>query len=422
MARLVSVTASYRPRMADGYLAELCAEFAAVMITGPRAVGKTTTAAQHAKQIVRLDQPGPAAAYRSDPDAALRRAGRPVLLDEWQEVPEVLAAVKRAVDQDSTPGQFVLTGSVRADLGNETWAGTGRVVRMGMYPLAERELRGVLDPERPSFLARLARTGADDLLVPPNPPNIDGYVALALRGGFPEVAYRVRTERARSTWLMSYLDDLVTRDAAALDSAKDPVKLRRYLTVLALNNAGVPSDVTLYQAADVNAKTAAGYDQLLRNLYVLDIVPAWASNRLSRLVKQGKRYLLDPGLAMAAAGLDVSTILSDGDLVGRCFDAFATAQLRPEIALSQPRPVLHHLRAEGGRREVDLVVELGAQRVIGLELKASSAPTKDDARHLSWLRQQLGRNFLAGVVIHSGPAVYELGERVYAVPLCALWS
>jgi predicted AAA+ superfamily ATPase len=408
--------------MADRYLAELCADFPAVMITGPRAAGKTTTAAQQVEQIVALDQPGVAAAYRADPDAALRRAGRPVLLDEWQEVPEVLPAVKRVVDRDGTAGQFILAGSVRAELFNETWAGTGRIVRMSMYPLVERELRGILDPERPAFLARLATSGTDELVVPPKAPAIDDYVAMALRGGFPEVAYRDRSDRARTTWLTSYLDDLVTRDAAALDTAKDPVKLRRYLSVLALNNAGTPSDATLYRAADVNAKTAAGYDHLLRSLYVLDVVPAWTSNRLSRLIKQGKRYMVDSGLAAAAAGLDGPTVLGDPDLVGRCFDALATAQLRPEIVMSQPRPALHHLRVEGGRREVDLVVEIGASRVIGLEFKAGSAPGGDDAKHLFWLRDELGKDFAAGAVVHSGSAIYKLGERVHAIPLCAIWS
>jgi predicted AAA+ superfamily ATPase len=418
----MSMAPPYRARMADAHLAELLADFPAVMITGARAAGKTTTAAKHVARIVRLDEPGVAATYRADPDAALRRTDRPVLLDEWQEVPEVLAAVKRAVDLDPAPGQFVLTGSVRAELANETWAGTGRVVRMSMYPVVERERRDVLDPGRPSFLSRLATSGAEELTVPSNAPAIDDYVAMALNGGFPELAYRERSERARATWLASYLDDLVTRDAAALDSAKDPVKLRRYVSAVALNNAGMPSDATLYRAANVNAKTAAGYEQLLKNLYVLDVVPAWASNRLSRLIKQAKRYFVDPALAAAAAGLDASTVLGDADLVGRWFDAFATMQLRPEVALSQPRPVLHHLRAEAGRREIDLVAEIGASRVVGLEFKAGSAPDQGDAKHLFWLRDQLGRAFAAGAVVHTGPGIYELGERVYAVPLCAVWS
>lgn len=412
----------YRPRMADSQLAGLLAEFPAVMITGARAAGKTTTAAQQVAEIARLDVPGVAATYRADPDVALRRAGRPLLIDEWQEVPEVLAAVKRAVDRDATPGQFVLTGSVRAELFRETWAGTGRVVRMTMYPVVERELSARIAVGRPSFIDRLTGSGIDDLTVSADPPAIDAYIAKALRGGFPEVAYRHPTEWARSVWLKSYLDDLVTRDAALVDSAKDPAKLRRYVQVLALHNAGLPADTSLYRAADVNAKTAAGYDQLLKNFYVLDVVPAWASDRLRRLVKQGKRYLVDSGLAAIAADLRPSDILDDPDLLGRYFDAFAVAQLRAEIALSHPHPVLHHLRLEAGRHEVDLVVEVSAGRVVAFEFKASAAPGSDDARHLFWLREELGGEFLAGAVMHSGPGLYQLGERVYAVPLCALWE
>ncbi len=408
--------------MADGQLDELVAEFPAVMVNGARAIGKTTTAARHVQQVVRLDQPGMAASFKIDPDAALRRADRPVLLDEWQEVPEVLGAVKRAVDRDATPGQFILTGSVRAELTTEMWAGTGRVIRMSMYPLTEREVNDQPNLARPSFLHRLATAGGADLTLPSEVPDIDGYVAGALRGGFPEVASPSRSEHGRALWLTSYLDDLVTRDAAALDMSKDPAKLRRYVAVLALNNAGLPSEETLLRAADINARTASAYDQLLKNLYVLDVVPAWASNRLSRLAKRGKRYMVDSGLAAAAAGLTAGTVLADSDLTGRIFDAFATAQLRPEIALMHPRPLLHHLRAESGRREIDLVVEMGAGQVIGLEFKAGTAPTANDARHLFWLRDELGKQFVAGAVIHSGPGIYELGDRVHAVPLCALWA
>ena len=418
----MSGTAAYRPRLADGYLAELLGEWPAVMITGARATGKTTTARQLVDQIDRLDEPGVATAYRADPDAALLRARRPLLIDEWQAVPEVLAAVKRRVDEDDTPGQFILTGSVRAEMGNEAWAGTGRIIRMSMYPLTERELQGRLELEPPSFLDRLATSGVTGLALPREVPAIDDYVAAALRGGFPEVAYRERSARGRAVWLTSYLDDLVTRDAAMLDSAKDPVKLRRYLSVLALNNAGMPTEATLYRSAGVNAKTAADYDRLLRNLYVLDVVPAWTSNRLHRLVKHGKRCLVDAGLAAAAAGITAPVVLGDPDLLGRYFDAFATAQLRPEIAMTQPRHVLHHLRTDASRREIDLVVELGGSRVVGLEFKAGSAPDGNDARHLFWLRDELGENFACGAVLHSGTAIYELGDRVYAIPLCAVWA
>jgi predicted AAA+ superfamily ATPase len=254
---------------------DLLASFPAVTITGARATGKTTSARQQVAQTARMDQPGTANAFRADPDGALRRAQRPLLIDEWQEVPEVLAAVKRAVDARPEPGQFVLTGSVRAELGNEMWAGTGRTVRMSMYGFTERELSGSLEPARPSFVELLANGRIADLRVPASPPGLEDYIRAAHRGGYPDVAYRLTADRARRLWLGSYIDDLVTRDAASFGHGKDPGKLRAYLEALALNNAGIPTEASLYQAAGINAKTAAGYDRLLANLYVLDLVPAW---------------------------------------------------------------------------------------------------------------------------------------------------
>ena len=124
--RYCSSVIEYRQRLMDPLLAEMLSELPALLLVGPRATGKTTTAARHAKTIVRLDREAEAAAFRADPDAALRDLPEPVLLDEWQTTPEVLGAVKRAVDVDSRPGRYLLAGSVRADLETETWPGTGR--------------------------------------------------------------------------------------------------------------------------------------------------------------------------------------------------------------------------------------------------------------------------------------------------------
>jgi len=103
----------------------------AVLLVGPRATGKATTARRLSASVVRLDRPAEAAAFSADPDAALSRLTEPVLLDEWQAVPDVLGAVERAVDDDPRPARFLLTGSVRADLDAATWPGTGRLVRLG---------------------------------------------------------------------------------------------------------------------------------------------------------------------------------------------------------------------------------------------------------------------------------------------------
>jgi len=165
--------------------------------------------------------------------------------------------------------------------------------------------------------------------------------------------------------------------------------LRRYFEELALNSAGLAEQKTLYDAAGIDRRTADAYERLLVNLLVLDLVPAWLTNRLSRLVKSPKRYLVDPSLIGAALRLDVAAVMRDGDLLGRMLDTLVTAQLRPELALSRARPRLYHVREKNRRREIDLLIEMGAHRVMALEVKATAAPATDDAKHLAWLRDEL---------------------------------
>ncbi|HCO04365.1 MAG TPA: ATP-binding protein [Actinobacteria bacterium] len=411
---------SYHSRLADDRLAELLRAFPAILINGPRATGKTTTARQHALDTVRLDRPAEAAAFQADPDAALQRRSEPLLLDEWQEVPEVLGAVRRAVDEDPRPGRFILTGSVRAEFEKKAWPGTGRLIRMHMHGLTEAEIRGQVGSGHRGFLDRLQK--ADLALFPhvAGRPTLADYVDMAVKGGFPEVALTGLSVDDAHTWLDSYLGDLITRDLKP-DPRRPTQKMREYLEALSLNTAGLPQDVTLSRAVGVTVKTVGVYDGLFEALFITERVPAWTSNRLQRLIKSPKRYIVDSGLAAAAAGLTAASILADGDLLGRVFDTFGTAQLRPEVALAT-RMRFHHLRTKDGREEIDLVVEVAGGEVLAIEFKASAAPSAADAKHLAWLRDLLGPRFLAGAVMHTGPTAFSLGDRLMAVPVCAIWE
>lgn len=388
------------------------------MLIGPRAVGKTTTAARYARTVVRLDRPREAEAVRTDPDAVLRGLAEPVLLDEWQLVPEVLAAVKRFVDADPRPGRYIITGSARGRLQGATWPGTGRVVNVAMFGMTVREQIGMIGGS--SFLDRLS-SGEDIQPRGDTQPDLRDYVGLALGGGFPEPALRLAAE-ARTRWLRGYVDQLTTRDAEQVEGGRDPVRLARFLEAFALNSAGVVEDKTLYDAAGISRMTAVAYERLLANLFVTDALPAWTSNRLKRLVLSPKRYLVDPALIGAILRLDAEAILRDADMLGPLLDTFVVAQIRAEVETSSSRPRLFHVRQQQGRHEIDLLAELGGRRVVGMEVKTGGAPRAGDARHLVWMRDLMGERFVHGVLFHTGPRAYRLDERISAIPICALWS
>ncbi len=407
----------YRRRLVDDLIERLLPELPALFIVGPRATGKTTTAARYAKTIVRLDREAEAVAFRADPDSAMRGLPEPILFDEWQLAPGVLGAIKRAIDAQPTPGRFLVTGSVRGDLESELWPGTGRLTRIPMFGMSIREQLGTLGSV--PLLDRVA--SGEGLLPAADTPDLRGYVDLLLRSGFPEPALRL-SSGARERWLESYVDHLITRDAEQVDGGRDPARLRRFFEVLALNTAGIVEDRTIYEAAGINRGTALAYERLLRNLLVVESTPAWTTNRLKRLVLSPKRYLIDPALAGAVLRLDTNAVLRNGDLLGRLLDTFVASQLRSELAVASSRPRIYHVRQQQGRLEVDLLAELGGGGIVAIEVKASAAPTPDDARHLATLRDRTGSSFVAGVVFHTGPRAYRLGEGIVAAPISALWS
>jgi uncharacterized protein len=393
------------------------AEFPALMVVGPRATGKTTTARRHATTLVRLDRPTEASPFTDDPDTVLAMLPTPVLLDEWQMVPGVLPAIKRAVDDHRGNGRFLLTGSVRAELLQASWAATGRVIRIHQWGLSQRELVG--DVSAPSFFDRVI--DGQTFVPPTGDHNLRTYIDLALRGGFPELALQ-ESLSMRARWLNGYLDQLLLRDASLADEQRDPVRLRRYLQALAANTAGVVEHKTVYDAAGVSRLSGVAYDSLLELQFVSERLPAWHTNQLNRLTRSPKRHIIEPALLGPLLRVDTRSVVRNGDLLGRMIDSFVMSQLRPEVEAARSRVHLSHLRQEGGTREVDIIAEVDGGQIIAIEIKSSAAPSAHDARHLTWLRDQLGEQFCAGIVFHTGPRSFVLGERITALPISCLWG
>ncbi len=391
-------------------------------MTGARGVGKTRTALELANSVLRLDQANDRSLVEADPIGAISGRETPLLIDEWQIVPEVLRAVKLDVDSRPGPGRFIVTGSARNDLLSDVWPTTGRLIRL--------RLRGLVGRERFGSAAKASLFDRWDdpderFAIPPDPPNLRRYIEIVTDSGFPE-ALTVSSGRQRRRWLRAYGEEIAHSDmpglAASPGRRKDSKRFAVYLESCALNTAGIVSQMDLSRQAGVNARTSAGYDEALDSLGVVDSLPAWGSNRRNRLyTERAKRHFADPGLAAAVAGLTSDDVYAESDIRGRMIDTFVTAQLQVEADAADSAR-LFHLRTRRGEHEIDVVAEAG-RRLIAFEIKAGGAPSRGDARHLIWFRDRIaGDRFAGGVILHTGPHRYEIDDRIEAVPIAGLWG
>lgn len=415
----------YLPRIVDSDLRELLAGLPAIALEGPKGVGKTESALRWAGTVHRLDDPSTQSLGSADPRLLLQ-GDPPILLDEWQRVPTVWDSVRRAVDQDRSPGRFLLTGSA-APVSPPTHSGAGRIVTLRMRPmtLSERQVA------EPTVSVRECLKGAAPPIEGHTDVDLERYVGEILSSGLPGI--RDLSGRYLQLQLDGYLARIVDTDFPEMgQSVRRPQVLRRWMAAYAAATATTASYETIRDAAtggegDKPARTTTlPYRDVLERLWILDPVPAWipTKNMLRRLALPPKHHLVDPALAARLLGATRESLLKgdapntgiprDGTLLGGLFESLVTLCIR--VYAQAAGASVGHLRTRGGRHEVDLILARQDQRVVAVEVKLSSAITDDDVKHLLWLREQVGEDFLDGIVINTGPYAYRRKDGIAVVP------
>lgn len=428
MSRGQEPGARYQRRVVDDELDELLAGLPAIAIEGPKAVGKTATAMRRAATVHRLDDDAERSIAQADPSRLLD-GDRPVLIDEWQRVPESFDRVRRAVDDGAGPASFLLTGSA-SPTDPPTHSGAGRIVRVRLRPMTIVE-RGVGSP---TVSLRELLEGGRAPLAGRTDVDLERYVDEILASGFPGI--RGLTGRLSRAQLDGYLDRIVDRDFEDLGrQVRRPATLRRWMQAYAAATATTASYEKIRDAARSDRgetptrATIQPYRDILERLWILDPVPAWlpTRNRLARLSSPPKHHLADPALAARLLGVDATALLHprsagpsmprEGTLLGALFESLVTLCVRVYAQAAEAHTA--HLRTWSGDREIDLIVERGRE-LLAIEVKLGQTPSERDVRHLHWLRHELGDDLTDAVIVTTGQAAYRRPDGIAVVPAALL--
>jgi uncharacterized protein len=331
-----------------------------------------------------------------------------------QLAPELLRAIKVAVDLDPTPGRFLLTGSSRI-LAMRTLpdALPGRMEVIELWPFSQGEISG--GPDR---FVDAAFTHGPGLSRTSTLRKRD-YLDRAVVGGFPEAVKR--TPRRRSAFFNAYLSTLVERDVLELASIERHGEILKLLGLLAGRTGGLLVPAVLATASGIPRTTLVRYLELLASVFLIKTIPAWTSGLTGRTVGTGKPAFVDTGIACHLTGQDAARLAEPDGAAGAMLENFVVMELARQLTWSEQQGRLFHYRTKD-KVEVDAVIETPRGDVIGVEVKAGATVRTEDLSGLRNLANLLGDRFVVGYVLYTGQQTLPFGDRIRALPMDALWQ
>jgi len=400
----------FLPRLAGRAVDAALGAVPVVVLMGARQTGKTTLVREHAslagRAYVTLDDLDIRAQARKAPDDLVARAAE-LTLDEIQREADVVLAVKRAVDGDRPRrnGRFVLTGSANLLLMrrvSETLA--GRASYVTLWPLTRRERLGLGSAGIWSDLLEAAVEDWDALVRSDTAPPED-WRDVARAGGYPTPAHELEEQDARTVWFRGYVQTYLERDLQDLAAIDNLVDFRRLMRAAALRLGTVVNQAEVARDVGLSRPTVHRYLNLLETSYQVVRVEPYTVNRTKRLIKSPKLYWADAGLALHVAGSEPGGAHLENVVLS---DLVAWRDAHPAT------PQVLHWRTVNGE-EVDFVVELG-DRLLPIEVKATTRPSPSDARHLRTFCEQYGEAVPGGLLLHGGEEVVWLARGILAAP------
>lgn len=424
--------AEYRQRIADKLLTEKLESMGAVLIEGPKACGKTTTAEQQAKSVLYMDDPTRVKQNMHLAETNIRmllNGDTPRLIDEWQMAPQLWDAIRFEVDHRDDDGQFMLTGSAvpkEKDKDKIQHSGAGRFAWLKMRPMTlweSQESTGEVSLEK-LFSGQDDIEGSSSL-------NMDDIAFLICRGGWPK-SLNKKTEKAALKQVTEYYEAITRSDISRVDDVvRDERRAKRLMRSYARMQGGqvsigtITADIKVNEAEGISDVTIESYLNALRKIFVIEDMPAWNPNLRSKTAirTSDTRYFVDPSIAVAALGIGPNDLINDLETLGLLFETLCVRDLR--VYSDALDGEVFHYRDKNGL-ECDAVVHLRNGKYGLIEIKlGGDTLIEEGAANLKKLADKIDTtkmkvpSFLM-VLTAVGNYAYKRTDGVFVVPIGCL--
>jgi predicted AAA+ superfamily ATPase len=405
------------PRWQKMTIKKLILERRVLLLSGPRQSGKTTLARElesDQTEYRTLDDSTLREAAESDPHGFVKRNTKTLIIDEVQLTPSLLPAIKKAVDEDTRPGQYLLTGSANIQslpMVRESLA--GRIANIRLRPLAWGEVkkappRFIESAFMQSFSGGFAQFDRDALM------------ELALCGGFPE-PMRLQ-DRGRRRWHTDYINAILERDLKEIARIHRKNAMRELVNILAAWSGKFMDISAIGSGLSIQRPTIESYINALEALYLVERIYPWTKTDYSRVGKQSKLFMVDSGLMATMLRWKMDQVRFDPDRSGKLVETFAFNEIMAQVDAGDGLYELFHYR-DREKREIDFLIEREDNALLGIEVKAGSAVGKNDFKHMKWFKKNIATNHIfIGIILYTGEIPVSFGGNLWAVPFGLLWA
>ena len=405
------------PRWQKATIKKMMLERRVLLLSGPRQSGKTTLARElesDQTEYRTLDDGTLREAAENDPQGFIKRNTETLIIDEVQRIPSLLPAIKKAVDEDNRPGQYLLTGSANIQsIPTVKESLAGRIAKIRLRPLAQGEMREIA-PQfiesafKQSFLQGHAHYDRDALL------------EIAFRGGFPEPMKL--QDRGRKRWHTDYINAILERDLKDITKIHRKNAMRELVNVLAAWSGKFMDLSAIGSGLSIQRSTIESYINALEALYLVERIYPWTRTDYDRVGKQNRLFMVDSGLMSSLLRWKMDQVRLDSDRSGKLIETFAFNEIMAQVEAGDGRYELFHYR-DREKREIDFLIEREDNALLGIEIKAGSAIGKNDFKHITWFQNNLAKSKeFIGIILYTGQFPASFGDNLWAVPFGSLWS